>query len=67
MLVARPNCFIHETHAPIVAPETLTSQPVQAIIVMAASYSDEVAENISRTVLGIRWPSPFSEILGLKK
>ncbi len=31
------------THIPIVAPETLETDPVDAIIVMAASYSDEVA------------------------
>ena len=32
------------THLPIVAPATLETDPVDAIIVMAASYSDEVAE-----------------------
>lgn len=31
------------THIPIVSPRTLESDPVEAIIVMAASYSDEVA------------------------
>jgi len=31
------------THIPIVPPETLDTDPVDAIIVMAASYSDEVA------------------------
>lgn len=31
------------THLPIVAPDTLNSEPVDAVIVMAASYSDEVA------------------------
>ncbi len=31
------------THVPIVAPEILCSDPVDAVIVMAASYSDEVA------------------------
>jgi hypothetical protein len=30
------------THLPIVAPEALRSDPVDAVIVMAASYSDEV-------------------------
>ena len=30
------------THLPIVAPEMLVSDPVDAVIVMAASYSDEV-------------------------
>jgi len=31
------------THIPIVSPEALGSDPVDAVIVMAASYSDEVA------------------------
>ena len=31
------------THLPIVAPEALRTDPVDAVIVMAASYSDEVA------------------------
>jgi 2-polyprenyl-3-methyl-5-hydroxy-6-metoxy-1,4-benzoquinol methylase len=31
------------THLPIVAPEALHSDPVDAVIIMAASYSDEVA------------------------
>ena len=31
------------THIPIVPPRTLESDPVDAILVMAASYSDEVA------------------------
>ncbi|MDR1351334.1 MAG: methyltransferase domain-containing protein [Zoogloeaceae bacterium] len=34
------------THLPIVPPATLKSDPVQAVIVMAASYSDEVARII---------------------
>lgn len=38
--------FTPATHIPIVAPETLNSDPVQAIIVMAASYNDEVAKTI---------------------
>ncbi len=32
------------SHLRIVAPDSLASEPVQAVIVMAASYSDEVAE-----------------------
>lgn len=36
------------THLPIMSPETLRSDPVDAIIVMAASYSDEVARSIRR-------------------
>jgi 2-polyprenyl-3-methyl-5-hydroxy-6-metoxy-1,4-benzoquinol methylase len=39
------------THIPIVPPETLISDPVDAVIVMAASYSDEVA-NIVREKFG---------------
>lgn len=35
--------FTQATHLPIVAPETIEKNPVQGIIVMAASYSDEVA------------------------
>ena len=34
------------THIPIVSPDTLNSDPVDAVIVMAASYSDEVAKII---------------------
>ncbi|MEK6705668.1 MAG: methyltransferase domain-containing protein [Bdellovibrionota bacterium] len=34
------------THVPIVSPDVLESDPVDAIIVMAASYSDEVARII---------------------
>jgi SAM-dependent methyltransferase len=36
------------THIPIVSPETLRSDPVDAVIVMAASYSDEVAMILRR-------------------
>lgn len=35
--------FTPATHVPIVAPDALISDPVDAVIVMAASYSDEVA------------------------
>ena len=34
------------THIPIVSPSALVLDPVDAIIVMAASYSDEIARNI---------------------
>lgn len=34
------------THIPIVAPDKLNSDPVDAVIVMAAGYSDEVANMI---------------------
>ncbi len=35
--------FTPASHLPIVAPDALRSDPVDAVIVMAASYSDEVA------------------------
>ncbi len=38
------------THLPIVSPEKLHSDPVDAVIVMAASYSDEVAGNIKKNI-----------------
>lgn len=38
--------FTPATHIPIVPPERLKDDPVQAIIVMAAGYSDEVAKLI---------------------
>ena len=36
------------SHLRIVAPDILSSEPVQAVIVMAASYSDEVAGILRR-------------------
>lgn len=36
------------THIPIVAPDALETEPVQAILVMAAAYADEVAGIIRR-------------------
>jgi len=36
------------THLPIVSPDTLVSDPVDAVIVMAASFSDEVATIIRK-------------------
>jgi hypothetical protein len=38
--------FTPATHIPIVSPDTLDSDPVDAVIIMAASYSDEVARII---------------------
>lgn len=35
--------FTPATHLPIVAPEALAADPVEAVIVIAGSYSDEVA------------------------
>lgn len=43
------------SHIPIFAPERLTDDPVQAVIVMAASYSDEVAG-----ILRSRYPLDLS-------
>jgi SAM-dependent methyltransferase len=40
------------THIPIVSPEHLCSDPVDAVIVMAASYSDEVAGIIKERYQG---------------
>lgn len=40
--------FTPATHLPVVPPEALKSDPVDAVIVMAASYSDEVAGIIAR-------------------
>jgi len=40
--------FTPATHLPVVPPETLKSDPVEAVIIMAASYSDEVAQIIAR-------------------
>jgi hypothetical protein len=34
------------THIPIVSPESIDSDPIQAIIIIAAGYSDEVARTI---------------------
>jgi len=36
------------THLPIFSPETLRTDPVEAVIVMAASYSDEVVGILNR-------------------
>lgn len=48
----KQNRYTPASHIPIVAPEHLDAHPVGAIIVMAASYSDEVASIIRR-----RWGS----------
>ena len=40
--------FTPATHLPIVAPEMLQIQPVDGVLVMAASYSDEVASILRR-------------------
>lgn len=38
--------FTPATHLPIVAPERLETDPVDAVVVMAAAYSDEVASGL---------------------
>ena len=40
--------FTPATHLPVVPPDALRSDPVEAVIVMAASYSDEVAGLLRR-------------------
>ena len=42
----KQNKYTPATHIPIVSSQTLRDDPVDAIIVMAASYSDEVAKKI---------------------
>jgi len=42
----KQNKFTPATHIPIFSPDRLKTDPVGAIIVMAASYSDEVARII---------------------
>ena len=44
----KQNKFTPATHIPIVSSDWLRSNPVDAIIVMAASYSDEVAKKIRK-------------------
>lgn len=42
----KQGCFTPATHLPIVAPGQLDIDPVDAVIVMAASYSDEVTAGL---------------------
>lgn len=42
----KQNKFTPASHIPIVAPDRLETDPVEAVIVMAASYSDEVASTV---------------------
>ena len=44
--VFKQGKFTPATHLPIVSPDILKDDPVKAVIVMAASYSDEVAKII---------------------
>jgi 2-polyprenyl-3-methyl-5-hydroxy-6-metoxy-1,4-benzoquinol methylase len=40
--------FSPATHIPIVSPDTLNSKPADAIIIMAGSYSDEIANILNK-------------------
>jgi len=42
----KQNKYTPATHIPIVSPEVIYQDPLEAIIVMAASYSDEVTKII---------------------
>lgn len=42
------------SHLPVVAPETLHHDPVEALLIMAAGYSDEVADSVARNFAQIR-------------
>ncbi len=50
----KQNKFTPASHIPIVAPDRLVNDPVDAVIVMAASYSDEVARVIRHQYSGVR-------------
>ena len=44
----KQGCFTPATHLPIVAPHALHDDPVDAVLVMAGSYSDEIAAILRR-------------------
>jgi len=44
--VFKQNKYTPATHVPIVSPKNLVSEPPDAVIIIAASYSDEVAKNL---------------------
>lgn len=48
----KQNRFTPVSHIPIVPPEWLRTEPVRAVIVMAASYSDEVAKAVHQQFRG---------------
>ena len=48
--VFKQGKYTPATHVPIVSPDALNSDPVDAVIVMAASYSDEVARIIRQKI-----------------
>ena len=57
--------FTPATHLPIMPPDTLLTDPVDAVIVMAASYSDEVA-NILRSRFDPNLPVAILRDFGLE-
>lgn len=44
----KQNKYTPATHIPIVSKDSLRMDPVEAVLVMAASYSDEVAEKLRK-------------------
>jgi hypothetical protein len=50
----KQNKYTPSTHLPVVAPEALLTDKVDAVIVMAAGYSDEVAGIIKRKYKNIK-------------
>lgn len=42
----KQGCFTPATHLPVVAPAALDYDPVDAVLVMAGSYSDEVVQGL---------------------
>jgi hypothetical protein len=44
----KQNRYTPATHIPIVAPGSIVSDPVEAILIMAASYSKEVSQIIRK-------------------
>lgn len=46
--VFKQGKYTAATHIPIVSPDTLNSDPVEAVIVMAGSYSDEIARILAQ-------------------
>ena len=46
--IFKQNKYTPATHIPIVSPNKLLSDPPSAVIIMAASYSDEVSNNLIR-------------------
>ncbi|KKK97494.1 hypothetical protein LCGC14_2652200, partial [marine sediment metagenome] len=49
----KQSCYTPATHIPIVPPSELIDNPVAAVIVMAASYSDEVVRILCESYNGI--------------